>query len=121
MLTASACDTRGWNDPDAFGIHFKNDLSRPVVLALCASDQSVDCEHAYYRDDVPAGGGTAENIAPDVRTEWAIESADGQLLRCILLYWKYWPGHNETVRVSEAPRWGTPCSRETPAKPYRGH
>jgi hypothetical protein len=121
VLSAAAlvgCDQRAMNEPDAFGIHFANDLSQPVVLALCASDRSVNCGHADYQDHIGVGDATAENISPDVRTEWAIEASNGKLLRCVLLYWKYWPGHDETVRLSASPRWATPCPRKTPASAY---
>jgi hypothetical protein len=60
---------------------------------------------------------TEENISPDVRTEWAIESESGRPLRCIVLYWKHWPGHDMQVEVSQAPRWVSPCPRETAATP----
>jgi hypothetical protein len=111
------CDTRSINDPDAFGIRFTNDLSIPIVLALCHSDHSAKCEHPYYRDHIEPGGATAENISPDVRTEWAIKTEDGRPLRCILLYWKHWPGHDMRVKVSRAPHWAWPCPRETAATP----
>lgn len=111
------CDTRGMNDPDAFAIRFANDLPIPVVLALCHSDHSAKCEHPYYRDHIKPGSSTEENISPDVRTEWAIETTDGRPLRCIVLYWKHWPGHDMQVKVSQAPRWTWPCRRETPATP----
>ena len=53
-------------------------------------------------------------MAPDVGTEWAIESEDGRLLRCVLLYWKDSPGHMQ-VNLSQAPRWAKPCPRHTQA------
>ena len=60
-LTVSECESLShMNDPDAFGIHFSDDLSQPVVLALCASDRSRNCEHAYYRDRVAVGKSTGE-------------------------------------------------------------
>lgn len=97
------------NDPDAFGIHFTNDLGRPIVLALCNSSHSAKCEHPAYRDPVKAGESYPENIAPDVRTEWAVETPDGRLLRCVNLYWKHYPGHDQTFRLSGASRWANPC------------
>jgi hypothetical protein len=106
------------SDPDAFAIYFKNDLAQPVVVALCHSDHSAKCEHAYYRDAIAPGASGPENISPDIRTEWAIETPDGQLLRCVVLYWRSWPGHDENVRLSAAPRWASPCPRTTPASPH---
>jgi hypothetical protein len=111
---ASGCDA---NEPDAFGIHFQNDLGRPVVLALCHSDHSAKCEHPYYRDQISPGSTYAENISPDVRTEWAIESPSGALLRCVVLYWRHYPGSEQRVRLSQAPGWAWPCSRATTARP----
>jgi hypothetical protein len=107
----------GCYDDEPFGIHFVYDLSIPVVLALCHSDHSAKCEHPHYRDHIKAGGATAENIGVDVRTEWAIETEDGRLLRCIVLYWKHSPRHDMDVKVSQAPRWEWPCPRETAATP----
>lgn len=115
VLTLVGCDTRGMNDPDAFAIRFNNDLSIPVVLALCHSDHSAKCEHPYYRDHIKPGSATEENISPDVRTEWAIETKEGHPLRCILLYWRYWPGHDMQLRISQAPLWTWPCARATTA------
>ena len=68
------CDS----EPDAFAVRFTNDLSLPVVLALCHSDRSAKCEHPYYRDHIKSGDATEENISPDIRTEWAIESDEGR-------------------------------------------
>ena len=116
-LSVAGCSTRGWDDPDAFGIYFNNDLRRPVVLALCHSDHSAKCANPYYRDKIAPGSSVAENISPDVRTEWAIETPDASLLRCVVLHWRYWPRHDENVRLSQAPRWNRPCSRTTPATP----
>jgi hypothetical protein len=115
----AGCDSRAINDPDAFGIRFNNDLGTSVVLALCHSDHSARCEHPYYRDKISAGGATEENISPDVRTEWAIETPTGRPLRCILLYWKYWPKHDMQVAVSAAPPWANPCVRTSPASALR--
>jgi hypothetical protein len=117
-LTTAGCNTKHLNDPDAFGIYFKNDLSQPVFVALCHSDHSAKCEHPYYRDRITPGTSQGENISPDVRTEWAIETPSGRLLRCVVLYWKYWPGHDVNVRVSAVPRWAWPCSGTTPASPH---
>jgi hypothetical protein len=111
------CDTRSVDEPDAFGIHFANDLSIPIVLALCHSDHSAKCEKPDYQDHIKPNGAIAENISPDVRTEWAIEIGDGRPLRCIVLYWKNWPGHDMRVKVSQAPHWAWPCPRETPTSP----
>ncbi len=118
LMSVAGCSTRGMNDPDSFAIYFKDDLGQPVVVALCHSDHSATCEHAYYRDAIAAGHSGAENISPDVRTEWAIETPGGRLLSCIVLYWRYWPGHDENVQLSAAPRWSWPCSRTTPASPH---
>lgn len=115
----TGCDTRAINDPDAFAIKFNNDTPISVVLALCNSDHSAKCEHPPYRDHISPGSSTEENISPDVRTEWAIETTDGQPLRCVVLYWKYWPGHDMQVYVSKAPQWKWPCSRRTPATPLK--
>jgi hypothetical protein len=114
VLASAGCSTRGVNDPDSFAIYFKNDLEQPVVVALCHSDHSAKCEHPYYRDRIAPGADVPENISPDVRTEWAIETLGGRPLRCVVLYWQYWPGHDENVRVSAAPPWDRPCSRTTP-------
>jgi len=92
-----------------------------VLVALCHSDHSAKCEHAYYRDRIKPGGVESENISPDVRTEWAVANPHGRLLRCVVLYWKYWPGHDVNVRLTAAPRWAWPCSRTTRASPrWRG-
>jgi len=112
LLVASGC---GANEPDSFVVRFENDLTQPVVLSLCHSDHSAKCEHPYYRDHIAPGVGYPENISPDVRTEWAIETADGELLRCVVLYWKHYPGETQHVRMSTAPRWAVPCPRPTPA------
>ena len=98
-------------DRDSFAVRFQNDLGRPVVVALCHSDHSRVCRHAYYRDRIEVGKSTEENIAPDVRTEWALETPSGKLLRCVVLYWKDDPGHTQVVRASDAPRWTWPCAR----------
>jgi hypothetical protein len=111
MVMASGCYVS--NDPDAFPVRFQNDLRQPVVLALCHSDHSAKCEHPHYRYRIEAGRSGAQNIATDVRTEWAIEAPSGQLLRCVVLYWKHYPGETQLVRLSDAPRWAWPCPRET--------
>ena len=116
VLTASGC-SYAWNsDQDAFAVHFTNDLGVPVVLALCHSDHSSTCEHPYYRRGIDAGGTHAENIATGQRTEWAIDDDRGRLLRCIVLYWKHWPHHDEQVILSNAPIWTRSCLRTTPAR-----
>jgi hypothetical protein len=114
LVIVMGCDP---NEPDAFAIRFNNDLKQSVVLALCHSDHSAKCEHPYYRDTIAPGKATEENISPDVRTEWAIEDTSGTPLRCVVLYWKDWPGHDEQIRVSAAPIWAWPCPRTTPARP----
>jgi hypothetical protein len=111
-ITLAGCDP---NEPDAFGVSFQNDLGYPVVLALCHSDHSAICEHPHYRDNIAAGNAYAENISPDVRTEWAIETPGGELLKCVVLYWKHYPGSDQRVRLSDAPSWAWPCPRSTPA------
>jgi hypothetical protein len=107
IVAAAGCDSS--NDPDAFAVQFVNDLGRPVVLALCNSSNSAKCEHPHYRDSVKIGESYPENIAPDVRTEWAVETPDGQILRCVNLYWKHYPGHDQTFRLSAASAWAKPC------------
>ena len=76
------------NHSDGFPVRFQNDLGQPTILALCHSDHSAICEHPYYRDRISSGGATEENISTDLRTEWAVEDANGKPLRCIVLYWK---------------------------------
>jgi hypothetical protein len=116
MLTlACACDERAMSQPDAFPVYFRNDLTQPVVLALCHSDRSAGCADPSYSYTVAPGNTEAENISPDVSTEWAIESNTGKLLRCVVLYWKYQPSHDPAVSVSQAPSWANPCPRRTPA------
>ena len=90
-------------------------MFKPIVLALCHSDHSARCADPYYRDSIAPRRSVAENISPDLRTEWAIETPDGHLLRCVVLYWHYWPRHDEDVRLSKSPRWAWPCPRATPA------
>jgi hypothetical protein len=84
------------------------------VLALCHSDHSAVCADPYYSDTVAPGDTEAENISPDVSTEWAIESKTGKLLRCVVLYWKNQPGQDPAVSVSHAPSWANPCLSRTP-------
>ena len=109
IVAAAGCDFS--NDPDAFAVHFVNDLGRPIVLALCNSHNatSAKCEHPAYRDSVKIGESYGENIGPDVRTEWAVETPEGELLRCVNLYWKHYPGSGQTFRLSAASPWSTPC------------
>jgi len=113
VLSGCASDAT-LHDPDAFGVHFENDLSQPVVLALCQSDHSAVCEDPNYRDGIPAGSSHAENIAPGVRTAWAVEDENGNLLRCVILYWEHWSGGAEPhISLSSAPAWADPCPRQT--------
>jgi hypothetical protein len=108
LIVSAGCAST--NDPDAFGVRFTNDLGRPVVLALCNSDHSAKCEHPAYRDGpLRVGDWYTENIAPDVRTEWAVETPNGRLLRCVNLYWEHYHGHEERFRLSGASRWANPC------------
>jgi hypothetical protein len=116
-LAVAGCDTKHLNDPGAFGVYFQNDPGQTVLVALCHSDRSAKCEHAYYRDRIKPGSVEPENISPDIRTEWAVENPHGRLLRCVVLYWKFWPGHDVNVRLTAAPRWAWPCSRTTRASP----
>ena len=102
------------NDPDAFAVRFINNLDRPVLLALCNSDHSAKCENPPYTDQIDPGKNVEENISPDVRTEWAIEALGGKPLRCVVLYWKYWPHHDVQLNISDAAQWADPCSRITP-------
>lgn len=106
-LALAACNSS--TEPDAFPVHFDNDLGRSVVLALCKSDHSVKCEHPSYRVSIRDGGSHEENISPDVRTEWAVEASSGALLRCVRLYWKRYPGHTPRVSLSNAAAWSNPC------------
>lgn len=112
-------DAAHWDldEPDAFGVHFHNDLGLPVVLALCHSDHSAKCEHPYSRDHITAGSTYVEDVSPDVRNEWAIATPQGTLLKCVVLYWQHYPGSDESVDLSTAPRWAWPCPRETPSRP----
>ena len=99
------CNARAMNQPDAFAVRFHNDLGGLIVLALCNSDRSRRCENPSYRDKIAAGSTTEENISPDLKTEWAAETPDGHLLRCVLLYRKYAPSHTQTVDFLSAPTW----------------
>lgn len=114
LVLAGCASDATLNDPDAIAVHFDNDLSQPVVLALCQSDHSAVCEHPFYSDHIPAGASDVENISPGVRTEWAVEDDSGALLRCVILYWEHWSGGDEPhVSLSSAPTWGDPCPRQT--------
>jgi hypothetical protein len=106
-----------FNQPDSFAIRFQNDLDTPVFLALCHSDHSASCQNPYYRDRIAPGAAIEENISPDTRTEWAVEDRYARPLRCVLLYWKHYPGADQSVQLSGAPRWSSPCSDTTPAVP----
>ena len=105
----------GSGEPDAFAVRFENDLGEPVVLALCHSDHSAKCEHPYYADSIGLRSAGQENISTDIRTEWAVLDRHGSLLRCVVLYWKDYPGGTQHVRLSDAPSWAWPCPRATPA------
>lgn len=63
------------------------------------------------------GDATSENVSPDVRTEWAVESEDEQPLPGVVLYLEALAGHDMQVEASQAPRWAWPCARRTPATP----
>jgi hypothetical protein len=117
-VLCTGCTTKGLTDPDAFAVYFNNDLPQRVMIALCNSDHSALCEHPFYRYAVAPNVSEPVNIAPDVRTEWAIETPSGRLLRCVLLYWPSWPGHDEMINLSAAPRWANPCPRTTPSAPH---
>jgi hypothetical protein len=108
-LLLAACNPNATYEPDAFAVTFHNDLGRPAWLALCQSAHSASCEHPFYRYRIAAGGSYPENIAPDVRTEWAVEAQDGQLIGCVLLHWQHYPGHAQQLRLSAAPSWHNPC------------
>jgi hypothetical protein len=110
---APACGALHTGDRDSFAVHFTNDLSVPVVVALCHSANSAKCERPYYRDRIKPGEETVENISPDVRTEWAIESQDGLRLRCVVLSLPRRLGRDVRVDVSHAPLWTSPCRHET--------
>ena len=114
-IVAAAILFAGDVEPDAFAVRFENDLGQPVVLALCHSDQSARCEHPYYADSIGMRSAGLENISPGIRTEWAVLDMHGNLLRCVVLYWKHYPGGTQHVRLSGAPLWAWPCPRATPA------
>lgn len=104
----AGCDAR-FDEPDAFTVQFDNDLGIPVRLALCNSDHSEKCEHPAWTDTIATGESHPENIAPGVRTEWAVLDETGTLLRCVLLYWPHYLGHDQRVALSSAPAWSNPC------------
>jgi hypothetical protein len=114
LLTFALAGRDTSNDPDAFGVNFKNDLGKPVLIELCHSDHSAKCDDPYYKNLANENTSYPENISPDVRTEWAVADTHGRLLRCMVLYWNHAPGHSPTVRLSTAPRWTNPC----PQGPY---
>ena len=113
------CQCQPKLDPDTFGVQFKNDLHQPVRLALCKSDHSEKCDDPSYRERIVAGGALEENVGVDVRTEWAIELEDGELLRCVVLYWPRDPGHDVQISLTSAPSWANPCPDSTPAATER--
>jgi hypothetical protein len=98
--------------PALVSVRADNDLNRPVVLALC--DSRASCAHPSARIRIGAGGTTSLGGITGMRIQWAVESPDGQLLRCMILHWSHAPGSAQLVRLSNAPRWSHPCSRETP-------
>jgi hypothetical protein len=84
-------------------------LALAVFVVSAGSSHRATCEHPAYRNSVKVGESYPENIAPDVRTEWAVETPDGELLGCVNLYWKHYPGHDLTFRLSGASPWANPC------------
>ena len=108
------------NDPDSFVIEFRNDLDQPVYLALCNSAHSENCDNPHYRKRIAAGASSAQNISPDVRTEWAVESADGEMLRCVVLYWRHYQGHDMKLGLAGTPAWSNPCQDSTALATERG-
>jgi hypothetical protein len=90
-----------------------------VKLALCNSAHSDRYDSPHYREDIGIGETAAENIAPGVRTEWAVESPAGDLLRCVVLYWQHYPGPDEALSLSAAPQWANPCADSTAATSSR--
>ena len=102
------------DDPDTWAVHMENDLGQPVVVALCQTDHSRMCTSPSYTDHIKVGGASDYNIGPDAAEEWAIKDKSGQLLRCVRLYWKHYPGGDVRLRLSKAPRWAWPCPRSTP-------
>lgn len=119
MVGLAACDFDGSNDPDSFVVRFRNDSGSPVQLALCNSDHSEACQHPRYLDEIAAGGYLDENISPGTRTEWAIETVDGVLSRCVVLFWRHYPGHAMQITLSETPIWSYPCPDSTAATSRR--
>lgn len=101
------------SDSDALAVRFKNDLGKPVRLALCNSDHSEKCENPAYSDPVPAGGSIEENIAPTVQTEWAVLDDRDRPMRCVVLYWQHDPLDEPVIRLSSSPRWANPCPRRS--------
>jgi hypothetical protein len=112
-LPLLAIPTAGCVTDTPLVVTFVNDLNHPVVLALCHSDHSDRCDDAYYRDSLAAGESGSENISYLIKTEWAVESTSGQLLRCVVLLWKKNPGILPRIRLSNTPRWQRPCPDST--------
>lgn len=96
-------------------VRFANDLSRPVVLAMCRSDHSAICEHPYERVRIGAGRATVQVTLAGVHAEWAVEDIAGHPLRCVILHWNGHTNSTSVVRLSTAPSWKRPCSRDTEA------
>jgi len=94
-------------------VYFKNDLGRPVFLARCPSSASPDCLRPFYRDYVAAKAVHGVDASPNGGAEWAVESRNGRLLRCVLLRWGNEPLNDLNVRLSRAARWAIPCPRKT--------
>ncbi len=105
----STLNTRDIDQPDAFPVRFENDTGQPVLLALCNSDHSNECADPPYRDRIAPTVRDEENVAPDVQTEWAVETPNGKPLRCVMLYWRYAPSAEPTVQLGDAPPWQRPC------------
>src|SRR4051812_35100369 len=103
--------------PGVVSVHIRNDVGRPVILALCRSDHSAVCANPGFRVRIRAGGTTRVVVPSALRTEWAVESLRGTLLRCLILHWHSDPGSTQLVRLSQAPPWADPCDRVTPVRP----
>jgi hypothetical protein len=111
---ASACTLQGYRT-----VIFENDLGRPIVLARCRSVHAAACDRPVKRVTIAPGKTRAMNIDYSVRGEYAVESPAGELLRCVVLYWKRNPGDVPRIELSRTPRWSRTCPDSTPgASPH---
>ncbi|MGE0305944.1 MAG: hypothetical protein AB7Q27_09305 [Acidimicrobiia bacterium] len=67
----------------------------------------------YYKDKIDVGETAGENISTNIRTEWAVVTKDGQLVKCVNLNWRHYPGHSMEIRLSWTPAWTNPCPDAT--------